>query len=73
MNKCDSCGKFGEVETVTVEIKKHKECDINGAFGVKQEVITKIPLDLPREELPPAQLIPNKVAPYIGEELKKML
>lgn len=33
INRCDCCGQFGELETVTVEVKKHKECDINTLFG----------------------------------------
>lgn len=70
MNRCDCCGKFGELETITLEIKKHKECDVNVLFG-KQEIKTS--LDLPKTELPPAQLIPNPVAPYMGDELAKMI
>lgn len=34
--KCDVCGKYhdeGELETVTVVIRKHKDCDVNVLFG----------------------------------------
>lgn len=32
MNKCDCCWKFGELEEITITIKKHKECDVNTLF-----------------------------------------
>lgn len=64
MNKCDSCGQFGELEEIVVTIKKHKACDINGAFG-KPTQTTQAPLALP--------IVPrNSIAPYMEEELNKM-
>ena len=33
INKCDVCSKFGELEEVTITIKKHNNCDVNAVFG----------------------------------------
>ncbi len=68
MNKCDCCGQFGELEDVTIVIKKHKACDINGALG-KQAT-------LPPMQVVPATVLPNVIssaAPYMNEELAKMI
>ncbi len=55
MNKCDCCGKFGDLEEVTITIKKHNECDVNTLFGVDE--IEKVNLDtLPNIPFPPIKL-----------------
>lgn len=75
MNKCDICNRFGELETVTLEVKKHKECDVNGLFKTQAPIEPRpAPVDLTNATASvPVQLIPNGAPPYVAEELKRMI
>lgn len=77
MNKCDCCGKFGELEEVTITIKKHKACDINGAFGVVESPVNIASQWTSNTKQPDAvtytATATNPAAPYVNAELEKMI
>lgn len=71
MNKCDICAKFGELETTTLEIKKHKECDVNGLFVTKQEPRIYTSSEV-KTDIKPFE-VPSGAPAYVNAELKKMV
>ncbi len=75
MNKCDCCGQFGELEEIVVTIKKHKNCDINGAFGVKEKPVHIATQWTSTAKQPDGITITssNPATPYVNAELDKMI